>query len=214
MFQKYKRINYIRIIIFIMIIVQGCKYTKYPKPKEQSIQIEVELDQVIDSIKSGLPYAIKRVEEWRDSMVLSFINAGFIGKEQIENRKGTISYFFYEEKVTEKLDAYAYINIDMNNNCIYDFTSSYGTPKELGGGPEEVLDVNVWNVDISDIFDIVEEKLGVNYLDQYDEPKVVLRCGENWWDFAVYENSTSPIEEFVIEINPITGEILGGYDNR
>lgn len=77
----------------------GCDIT----PKAQSDYTELALSQTIDSIKLGLLFATQRVGEWRDKMHLNYINAGFIGKELIKDRKGTISYYFYEENVTKNL---------------------------------------------------------------------------------------------------------------
>lgn len=213
MIKEYKNFKYVVIIIVVIVFLVGCIRGAKPEPEEQSDYEELKLDETIDTIMAGLPYAVKRVEEWRNTMTLNYINIGFEGKEEIEKRKGEISFFFYEEGVTEKLDADAFVSIDMNKNCIVRFSSTYGTPKELIGS-SVALNTDDWTIDIAEVFDIVEEKLGINYLNQYGEPKIVIRCSDTWWDFAVYENSTASYEEFVIEINPISGDIVGGYDNR
>ncbi|HCL03160.1 MAG TPA: hypothetical protein DHW61_12265 [Lachnoclostridium phytofermentans] len=67
-------------------------------------------------------------------MHLNYINVGFIGKEQIKDRKGKISYFYYEENVSKEIDADAQVRFDMSDNSIISFRSSYGTKKQLGGG--------------------------------------------------------------------------------
>lgn len=94
---KYK----FAILISVIIMLTGCDSEL--TPKGYSDYTEISLEKTIDSIKAGIPFATERVGEWRDTMHLNFINVGFVGKEQIENRKGTINYLFYEENVTKKV---------------------------------------------------------------------------------------------------------------
>jgi hypothetical protein len=156
---RYRAKKYILVILLAVCLslLMGC--SNAPSPEAKSDHTEIPLDENIDTIKSGIPYATHRVEEWRDTMILNYINVGFYGKEQIRNRKGDISYFFYEENVTRKLDADASVDIDMNNNSIIGFSSSYGTPKQLGGSAL-MLNTENWTIDINEAFDIAEAKIG------------------------------------------------------
>ncbi len=196
----------ILLIASTFIILMG--YDPTPTPKAQNDNSEIILDQTIASIKSGLPFAIKRVDKWRDTMHLNYINVAFIGKEQIKKRKGTVSYFFYEENVTKKLDADAFVIINMNADSIVGFRSNYGTRKELGGGAEE-LNTDNWIIDINEAFDIALTKLGEDNILQYDNPKVVIRCSESVWEFVVYSSPESSYQDFLVKINPDNGNVLG-----
>lgn len=204
--------KYLIIILLVscLTLITGCVY---PTPKEQSDYTERVLDETVNSIKSGLPYATQRVDEWRSTMHLNFINAGFIGKEQIKDRKGTISYNYYEENITKKLDAQAYVIIDTNKNSIIRFSSTYGTAKKLGGSAE-VLNTDNWNIDINEAFDIAIAELGEDSILEYDNPKVVLRCSEFFWEFAVYSSPDAPYQDLMVQINPETGEVMDVKDNR
>lgn len=210
MLQKINKYKFI-ILIFITIVLTGCD--SEPIPKGYSDFTEVSLDKTIDSIKSGIPFAIERVGEWRDTMNLNFINVGFIGKEQIKNRKGIIDYFFYEKNITDKLDASADVSIDMNANSVIRFYSDYGTKKELGGGTN-ILNTDNWTIDINEAFDIAIAVLGEDIIEQFDYPKVVLRCGETYWDFAVYPSQDARYQDLLVRINPETGEVIETWENE
>lgn|GEM_PF-2247778 len=209
----YRDKKYILVIVLAICLslLMGC--SNDPSPEAKSDHTEIPLDVNIDTVKSGIPYATHRVEEWRDTMVLNYINVGFYGKEQIRNRKGDISYFFYEENVTKKLDAEASVGIDMNNNTITRFASDYGTPKQLGGSAL-MLNTENWTIDINEAFDIVEAKIGKDIIYQYDNPKVVVGCSESFWTFSVYSEPEAPYADLIITINPINGKVTDVHDNR
>ncbi len=63
-----------------------------------------------------------------------------------------------EENVTKKLDANAFVTIDMNTDSMVRFRSTYGTGKELGGGDEE-LNTDNWIININKAFDIAKDNL-------------------------------------------------------
>lgn len=209
MFRKSYKCLIIIIFVSCLTIFKGCNH---PTPKEQNDYKEIVLDEEVVSIKSGLPYATQRVSEWRDTMHLNYISAGFMGKEEIKERRGRITYLFYEENVTKKLDADAYVRINMNSKSIIRFSSSYGTPKELIGSAISI-DVDNWQIDINEAFDIAIAELGEDSIDKYDNPKVVLRCGEKSWDFAVYPSQDAKYQDLLIRINPETGEVIEIWEN-
>jgi len=204
--------KYIKTILMLICVAMttGCSN---PKPEAGSDYTEYVLDQEVNSIKAGLPYAKQRVWEWRNTLHLNTITAGFVGKEQIEERVGTISYFFYEENVTKKLDADASVTINMNSNSIIQFTSSYGSAKKLGGG-SKVLNTENWTIDIDEAFDIAIAELGEDSINQYDNPKIVLRCSESFWKFVVYPNPDEPYPDITVKIDPVKGEVMDITDNR
>lgn len=210
MLQKNNKYKFI-ILIFITIVLTGCD--SEPIPNGYSDCTEITLDKTIGSIKAGIPFATERVGEWRDTMYLNFINVGFVGKEQIKNRKGTIDYFFYEKNISDKLDASADVGINMNTNSIIRFYSDYGTKKELGGGTN-ILDTDSWTIDINEAFEIAIAALGEGIVEQYDNPKVVLRCGETSWDFAVYPSQDARYQDLLVRINPETGEVIEIWENE
>ena len=207
--KQYRCIKTILILICAAMAI-GCSN---PTPRNESDDTEHFLDETINSIKSGLPYATQRVEEWRDTMHLNFINASFVGKEQIEERMGMISYFFYEEKATDKLDADATVRIDMNKNSIVYFSSSYGTPKKLGGSAN-VLNTESWTIDINEVFDIAIAELGEDSISQYDNTKIVLTCSETFWEFAVYSYPDARYPDITVKIDPVKGEVMDIRDNK
>ncbi|WFR55944.1 hypothetical protein QA584_20315 [Anaerocolumna sp. AGMB13025] len=199
------------ILLLCLLFLSGC--SKGPTPEAENDDSEIVLDGNIDSIKSGLQFAKQRVEEWRDTMHLNYINAGFYGKEQISSRMGRITYSFYEENVTNKFDADASVDIDMNSNSLVRFSSSYGTPKQLGGS-EIILNTESWTIDINEAFDIAVAEMGVDTIDHYENPKVVLGCSESFWDFSLYAEPDAMFADFVITINPQSGIVTNVHDNR
>ncbi|WP_455716291.1 hypothetical protein [Anaerosporobacter sp.] len=202
------------IICVCVLFIIWCGIDDNPKPKEQRDQTEVRLDETIDTIKKGIPYASKRAKKWRDTMYLEYINVGFIGKEQIKNRHGDITYFFYERNVTDKLDADATVDISMSKNCIYNFSSSYGNANQLIGGSEEELDAQNWIIDIPELFDMVESLLGENYLAVYEKPKIIVGCSENIWYFEIYETEDATYSIYELKIDPMKGAITDVIDRR
>ena len=115
-----------------------------------------EIDANISNIKEGVPFAIKRAKEWREGLELEYIRVVFNTKEEMESKKGTIVYKFYESNVKYGLDASAEVYLDMNNNCITRFESDYGDSKELLGGGNS-LEVDKWKIDIGEAVDIFFE---------------------------------------------------------
>jgi hypothetical protein len=208
---KVKKYFLVVLLVVCLPLLMSC--SNDPSPEAKSDHTETPLNVNIDSIKSGIPYATHRVEEWRDTMVLNYINVGFYGKEQIKNRKGGISYFFYEENVTKKLDADASVDIDMNNNSIVGFSSSYGTPKQLGGSAL-MLNTENWTIDINEAFDIVEAEIGEDTIYQYANPKVVIDCCETFWEYMIFSEPEAPYADIAITINPINGKATDVHDNR
>lgn len=124
-----------------------------------------------------------------------------------------ILYFFYEEKVTKKLDADAEVMIDMNQNSIVQFISSYGSAKKLGGG-SKVLNTEKWKIDIDEAFDIVIAEWGEDSINQYDNPKIVLRCSESFWEFVLYPEPDAPYPDITVKLDPVKGEVMDITDNR
>jgi hypothetical protein len=172
---------------------------------------ERKLDEPIVKIIDGIPFAQKRAEEWRENLKLNYINAVFVGKESINNRKGQIIYYFYEENVKKNLDSSAEVYIDMNKNSLTKFSSQYGTGKELIGS-SNFLDTKEWTVDIGEVFEIAEGEIGVDIIEKYDNPKVVLRCTEKFWEYALFFNSNAAHEDWLVIVNPKTGEVIRKVD--
>lgn len=211
------RRKYLVIMIMLCLCVLffiWCGTDDNPKPEEQSDQTEIRLNERIDTIKKGLPYAMERAKKWRDSLYLEYINVGFIGKEQIDSRNGDITYFFYEMNVKDKLDADATVDISMSKNSIFNFSSSYGSSKQLIGGNGEELDTDIWIIDIPEVFDLAESLLGENYLDTYKNPKIVLGCSESMWYFEIYETEEATYSIYELKIDPVKGTVTDVIDRR
>ena len=83
--------------------------------------------------------------------------------------------------------------------CIVRSRSTYGTRKELGGGEEE-LNAENWIIDINEAFDIALTKLDEDHILQYGNSKVVIRCSESFWEFAVYSSPKSPYQDFLLKL--------------
>lgn len=210
MFQKCDKYIIMFVLLIFIAMLSGCSN---PKPEEQSDDTVKVLNEEINTIKSGLTYANQRASEWRETMHLNTITAGFDGKEQIKERKGTITYFFYEKSVKKGFDADAAVTINMKSNSIIKFRSSYGSAKKLGGGTK-VLDMEKWTIDINEAFDLSIVELGENFIDQYDNPKIVLRCSESFWDFDVYSNIDARSPDITVKIDSVKGEVLDVIDKR
>ncbi len=88
-----------------------------------------------------------------------------------------------------------------------DFRSTYGTRKELGGGDEE-LNTDHWIIDINKAFYIAKDNLDEDNILQYDDPKVINRCSESFWEFAAYSSTESPYQDFLIKIDPHNGNVI------
>lgn len=159
----------------------------------------------IDSVKKGLPFADKRVLEWRKDAVLASITAIFQGKEEISKRKGLISYKYLVEN-NDGIgwpQAVGYVDIDMGKNAITKFFTLSG--ERLGG-----YNIDVPNSDITfnEIFDLVEKKCGTEIFDRYSNPRVMIRCGNKGWDMDIYPSDWSGEEDIVITFDPDKKEIL------
>ena len=172
---------------------------------------ERKIGKQIEKIVEGIPYAQERAEEWRENLKLNYINAVFIGKESINSGKGKITYYFYEENAKKNLDCSAEVYIDMNKNGITQFSSQYGTGKELIGS-SNLLDTKEWTKDNDEVFKIAEGEIGVNTIEKYDNPKIVLRCTEKFWEYALFSNSDAAHEDWLVIVNPITGEVIRKVD--
>lgn len=177
------------------------------------------IEKPIDTIADGIPVAKERVLEWGKVAALDFINAGFEGKEQITSRKGTIGYFFttWSKDGHAKYLPTAWVDIDMNTNSIIRFIGTYDQRVKVKDISEHdiftnTLNTDEWNIDIKEAFDLAIKEIGEDQIFKYDNPKVVLRCGETFWDFAVYPSLDARAEEFLVKINPVTEEVISTED--
>lgn len=166
-----------------------------------------EIDANISNIKEGVPFAIKRAKEWREGLELEYIRVVFNTKEEMESKKGTIVYKFYESNVKSGLDASAEVYLDMNNNCITRFESDYGDSKELLGGGNS-LEVDKWKIDIGEAVDIFLNEMNKSGMLEYKADNIIIRCWQNSWEIALLSEVEVGRTEFLVEINPETKEIL------
>lgn len=166
-----------------------------------------EIDANISNIKEGVPFAIKRAKEWREGLELEYIRVVFNTKEEMESKKGTIVYKFYESNVKSGLDSSAEVYLDMNNNCITRFESDYGDSKELLGGGNS-LEVDKWKIDIGEAVDIFLNEMNKCGMLEYKADNIIIRCWQNSWEIALLSEVEVGRTEFLVEINPETKEIL------
>jgi hypothetical protein len=198
-------------LMIALLILSGCGVY----PKGYTDVTERRLGVAITSIQEGIPFAAQRAQEWRKNLYLDYINVGFEGKEKIQSRKGQISYYFYEDNVKKNLDAAAKVEIDMEKNSIIYFRSTYGTSRKLlGSGRGYNMKTSEWTIDIDKAFEIAYKELGETRIRKYSNPKVVLRCFEVLWDFAIYSTLDAPYDDICIVINPKDGSIIRVDDKK
>lgn len=195
------------IVLILLFFGLFVVYLCYPSPPEGVEDNKPRrLYSPIITVREGIPIANARAHEWRKDLYLYNISVGFIGKEQIQKRKGIIHYYFYAKNADKDFDALARVDIDMEKNSVVSFSSTYGTPQELMGGSP--LDSSKWKIDINDVFDIISVELGQETILRYKSPKVVLHCSESFWNFSLYSSPNAAYAEILISINSESGEIL------
>lgn len=217
MFVNKKKWMYILIVsvIFLTVLLVGSiinrKTTYYEDGiTDNSVQ---KIETNINSIRDGLPYAIKRVNEWRSDLYLDYISVAFNDEKQISDKKGIVSYNFYGKNVKDGLDASVEVKIDMNSNSIIQFMSSYGTSKVLLGGGQEIK-ISDWRIDINDAIETATKAIGKEKILKHDKPNVIIRCWANEWEVAVLSSGEHKKDDYRIELNPKMGEVIGDINKK
>lgn len=210
--EKMGRFNLKFIIIALLATIIFGTFVSCKKEIEagESDKKVYHLEHQISSIKDGISYATDRAKQWRPGLYLDYIKVTLNGVDEILNKKGEILYRFYEERAKDDLDADAYVLLDMKKNSIISFDSSYGTPKVLIGGYSK-LDTSKWILDIDKAVDILIEKIGKDKIQKHENPNIVIRCWENYWEIAVVGNQ---FDDYVVTVNPSNLEIISIDDKK
>ncbi|MFC4769422.1 hypothetical protein [Effusibacillus consociatus] len=164
----------------------------------------IPLPHSISTIKEGLPFANKRASEWRKDAELSYVVVRFEGKDAIKNRKGVIAYRYYvkNKSLIGLPHAVCYVEIDLDKQSIVRF-QAYGSDKL----DDTMINIAKWNLDLDDVFGVVEKQLDSNVIDKHSKPIVVIRAFEDFWHFAIFPSPDSHGEELLVVIDPVTKEI-------
>jgi hypothetical protein len=202
---KYKKVLGITILIFISIfIVVGIAISiaaLQEKPPEHPLDFQdikkVELAKPIKSVEDGLPFALKRANEWRKDVVLTGIQIVSEGKEQIENRIGIINYTFEFEYVNEKKPGgILIVSINTQSNSIELVSASHdGEDKSR---KVKKLEFSKMAESINKIYDTAIKAIGKDNIFQFKQPFVRVSINLN---NAVFESGTSETKLPVIKSN-------------
>jgi hypothetical protein len=156
-------------------------------------------------IKDTYEIAKKRVDEWREGTYLHNIMVNYIGKDQIQERKGLIRYFFYIKNNDSRglPHVNAIVDIDTERQEIIRFEAFSGF--DLGS---RRMQIDEWELDIIQAMDIAEKHLGTSYFSQYPNPMVRIRANyDNTIGVGYHPDEKSYTAKMYIKINMITGEV-------
>lgn len=137
----------------------------------------IPLTNTVFSIQDGLFFAEKKAEKWNKNVALVGVSVVYEGDKAIKSRKGEAIYKYYV-KNTSFLgypDVICRVTVDFNKQAITRF--------ETLGGPnlaDKPMDILKCNLDIENIFRIVEGIEEFKITDKYDNPKIILHVGEKF----------------------------------
>ncbi|WP_058302717.1 hypothetical protein [Gorillibacterium timonense] len=190
----------------IVVLLSLFAYLHFTNWSMKDIQdrTEIPLNHEINSYKDGLPFATERAKQWRKDAYLTNIVIGFQGKENINNRRGTIDYHYYAKNnsIFGLPDAVCWVTIDMDKRSIVEFRAFGGA--RLYGDP---IDISRWNIDIKSMFDGIEKEGILELLNRYDNPSLVVRTNEEMWEVALYPSLESMGEDVTFRFETTTKKI-------
>lgn len=166
---------------------------------------EVKLQKPIRSVKDGLNVAEERARKWNKNLKISTIHVSLDGKEQIEKRKGIISYWFSadgfglfrNEMISCRVD------VDMEKSAIIEF-NAYGQYPRTGW---ESQDITKCKIDINDVMNIVTDRYGKDVFYKTLSPYVHIAAFEKAWIIYIRDKHDTD-KDLEIKIDAATGKIL------
>lgn len=166
----------------------------------------VPLEQEVSSIKEGLEFAQERAKRWHSEAVLSSASVRFSGEEEIENRTGIISYWFFVSNLGFFKDKYvvSVVDIDMKENAIVEFISFGGDDKPMKIG----MDINKGNIDIEECFNKIKSSFDFEEYKKYTSPFIVIDAGETRWYFSMFDSDNKQNEGLFVKLDSSNGDIL------
>ncbi|WP_010251133.1 hypothetical protein [Acetivibrio cellulolyticus] len=156
---------------------------------------EIKLSVQVTNVAGAFSEIEREAKKWRKDAILTNILMYFDNAESISNRKGIITYSFYAKNKSflGKPFAIYFIKVDMEKQAIVERTS-------LGiknSSSKKQVNINNVNVDITNIFDILEKQEGKNFIANYPSPKVIISLKDNEADFFIeYQNNQNKSRDF------------------
>lgn len=205
---KMKKILLVVIITALMIVssMLVCSFFKNDKKeqKEFIVDVPIPLGKEVTTIKEGLDIAYDLAKRWDKNALPVHIIARFEEEQHIKDRKGRIIYKFDVDNLGlfGNLGKTCYVELSLIKQKIEDFVS-YGEAPDIGH--DSPADFYKANIDINDVFEIIELKLGKETFYKYEKPTVIISAGEEAWIFDFYSEERKIYE---IRIDPNKGEII------
>lgn len=193
------------VIVFVALGVIIYKhYTHWSMQKIEIMDAE-SLPITVLNVKDGIPFADNKAKEWNKNAVLSNVVVDFEGRDRINEQVGVINYHYFVENHDKIGLPYAvcWVAIDTLKQEKVRF-SAYGG-KNLEGMP---IDTSLWVIDIPDVFNIIKNKGYLEVINQYNNPKIVIRAYPKFWSVGIFLDGDSTYENISITIDYQTGYVL------
>ena len=213
---EYKKVLGISVLILTgIVVVAGIAISiaaLQEKPPEHPLDFQdikkVELEKPINSVEDGLPFALKRANEWRKDAVLTGVQIVSKGKEEIENRNGRVNYTFEFEYVNEKKPGgILIISVSTKSNRIELVSASHDGEDKFRKVNE--LELKEMTLNINKIYETAIKATGKDSILKFNQPFIRVSINSN---DAVFETGTSetklPVIKHKITIDMSTFKII------
>ena len=174
---KSKKILFVFVVLLILILTIRYIDRSHWSVKSIDDNTIIPVTNTVSSIQDGLFFAEKEAKKWNENAALVGVSVVYEGDKVIKSRKGKVIYRYYVKNTSffGYPDVICRVTVDFNKQAITRF--------ETWGGyklADEPMDILKCNLDIENIFHVVEGIEEFKIIEKYDNPKIILHVGEKF----------------------------------